>query len=665
MTEQSGDQRDMPLDPVIVALVDRLAQAEAALVAALGPQIDAVVDPDAALPLMLRQAQESLRASEGRYCRLIARLPALVFELLPDGTTTYANPTFWEITDYQPDELLGKNWWAILTKVTDAPRYRELRQRLSTGDVTGELLSIFTKRGHEVILEVNTANRYAADGAVQQIIAIAIDVTDRIRAEQAQQEAQRVLTTIYRQSPEILVISTLVDGRYLMVNEAFERIIGYRRDEAEGKTSAELHLFDDPREREHLLTLIQRDGAVRNLEVRYRKRNGDLLVGLTAMSQVEIGGQPCLISTVTDISELKEIETALRKSEERFRLVAENADDIIYLYRLQPPRGFQYVNPAATRITGYTPEEHYTDPDLGYRLVLPEDCDKLEALIMGSISTHEPLVMRWVRKDGVIIWTEQRNAPLYDEAGQLQALIGIARDMTQRKRAEEDRDVYLHTISHDLRLPLTVIRGHTHLLEESMVSSGAGQEEMASLAAILRATRRMDAMIQDLVDAARLEGQQLVLDRQALQLGSYLFELLGRAAGALEVSRVSVEIAQDFPPVCADPLRLERVLYNLISNALKNSPRESAVVMRITQEGGFACITITDQGHGIHPDDLPYLFNRFYRARNARSGEGIGLGLYISKMLVEAHGGAIGVHSTLGAGSTFWFTLPLVAVASR
>jgi PAS domain S-box-containing protein len=130
----------------------------------------------------------------------------------------------------------------------------------------------------------------------------------------------------------------------------------------------------------------------------------------------------------------------LRASEERFRLLAENAQDLIYRVRVWPTLGFEYVSPAATPITGYTPEEHYADPELGLKLVYPDDRHLLESITRSPTPRSQPIVMRWLRKDGRIIWTEQRNVPIYDETGRLVAIEGIARDITDRKRAEEERE---------------------------------------------------------------------------------------------------------------------------------------------------------------------------------------------------------------------------------
>lgn len=127
----------------------------------------------------------------------------------------------------------------------------------------------------------------------------------------------------------------------------------------------------------------------------------------------------------------------LRQSEEKFRRLAENAQDLIYRYEFSPNRGFAYVSPSATKITGYTPEEHYADPDLGFKIVYPDDRHILEKMVKGEIKIDEPITLRWIKKDGSIIWTEQQNTPIYDENGNLVAIEGIARDITERKKLEE------------------------------------------------------------------------------------------------------------------------------------------------------------------------------------------------------------------------------------
>lgn len=131
-----------------------------------------------------------------------------------------------------------------------------------------------------------------------------------------------------------------------------------------------------------------------------------------------------------------EMREKIEESEKRYRLIAEYANDLIYIYRLKPTPGFEYVSPSATRITGYTPEEHYADPQLGFKIVHPEDKILLESFFINQ-NFNKPIILRWKKKDGTIIWTEQHNVPIYDEYGDLVSIHGIARDITERKLIDE------------------------------------------------------------------------------------------------------------------------------------------------------------------------------------------------------------------------------------
>ncbi len=229
--------------------------------------------------------------------------------------------------------------------------------------------------------------------------------------------------------------------------------------------------------------------------------------------------------------------------------------------------------------------------------------------------------------------------------------------VAERKRAEQFLEEYIHGISHDLRNPLTVVRGHAQSLRRRLEKIGPTRPEMRSVEYILTSARRMDAMIQDMVDSARLQSGQLRLEKRPLAIGVALQELIEREQTA-GWKRVRLEVPEDIVLVHADLDRLERILVNLVTNSLQHSAGQSEIVVAAEVTAGELVLSVSDHGPGIHAHDLPHIFERFYRPEGGRRPGGLGLGLYISKMLVEAHGGRIWVESEHGRGSRFFFTLP-------
>jgi signal transduction histidine kinase len=169
----------------------------------------------------------------------------------------------------------------------------------------------------------------------------------------------------------------------------------------------------------------------------------------------------------------------------------------------------------------------------------------------------------------------------------------------------------------------------------------------------------MGVMIRDLVEAARMESGRLALALQPVDLAPFVARLLQQLTGALDVARVRADLPPDLPPASADPARLERIVTNLVANALKYSPGDEPVTVSACVRGGWIAVSVADRGPGIAPEDRRRIFERFYRGKVAQKADGLGLGLYIVQLLVEAHGGDVHVDSRPGEGATFTFTLPM------
>ena len=248
-----------------------------------------------------------------------------------------------------------------------------------------------------------------------------------------------------------------------------------------------------------------------------------------------------------------------------------------------------------------------------------------------------------------------------DEEGRTAMAVVTFRDITKIWRLEQSLEDYLRMVSHDLRSPLAVVQSWAQLADRM-----ADHPDKVRLSAtkIIRAAKRMNAMIRDLVDASRLESGNLRMHRQEVNLLDFVWSLLEQYKEVLEVQRIKVETSESLPSVMADPDRLERIITNLLTNALRYSPAPAEVTVSFRLDCEEITVYVKDQGPGIPPEQKEHLFERFYHGKvSPEREEGLGLGLYIARGLVEAHGGRIWVESEPDQGSRFSFTLPVVRQA--
>jgi len=236
--------------------------------------------------------------------------------------------------------------------------------------------------------------------------------------------------------------------------------------------------------------------------------------------------------------------------------------------------------------------------------------------------------------------------------------LAIIHDLTRLRRLETIRRDFVSNISHELRTPISSIKALAETLRD-----GAGEDPAVArdfLEKITVEADRMAQMVEELGELSRIEYGQIVLDKSPLNLKSAVSRAVARMAAQAERAglTVKVDMAEGLPPALADAVRIEQVLVNLLHNAIKFTPAGGRIGVGAQLKDGALLITVSDTGTGIAEDDLPRIFERFYKADKARTGGGTGLGLAIAKHIIEAHGGHIWAESEEGRGAIFYFTLP-------
>jgi signal transduction histidine kinase len=395
----------------------------------------------------------------------------------------------------------------------------------------------------------------------------------------------------------------------------------------------------------------------------------DAALTVVALSQtpIPLEAVACSSCDITDhlqaVQERERLLTELQQRSAELEATFTAIPGGIIIYDLDG--NIQQINAEARRISGYA-DEDVRRPVAARMAQLrmaradgtpfpPSESPAYRAVRYGETVLGEIMVLHLPDQ---IRWTTVSAAPIRGAEGQILGAIASLTDITRLHDIQETQRLFVHTVSHDLRIPLTVIHGHTQMLEALLARPEAETERQACLRAIQRNALRMDTMIHDLMEMARVEGGQLRLARQPIDIAAYLPELLARLEPALPVARVTLELAAGLPPVSADPDRLDRIVTNLLSNALKYSEPDAPVAVRATAADGVVALAVRDNGRGIPAEHLPRIFERFYRIDDARKADGLGIGLYITRLLAEAHGGQIAVESQPGAGSTFTCSLP-------
>jgi PAS domain S-box-containing protein len=264
------------------------------------------------------------------------------------------------------------------------------------------------------------------------------------------------------------------------------------------------------------------------------------------------------------------------------------------------------------------------------------------------------------RRNGSLVSVGITYAPLFGRSGRLLNIIGIVRDITRFREADVLKDTFISVVSHELKTPVAIIKGYAETLRRAEARRNpALVEEM--LDAIAEESDRLAQLVDDLLDASRLQVEGLPFnDVEEVQLGEIVKDVFERYRPRTDRHVLVADFPPDFPSVKGDPRRLEQVIDNLVSNAIKYSPRGGKVCVSGSATPVEVRLAVSDSGVGIPLEDQERIFDRFYRVEGpeTRAVSGTGLGLYLTRAIVRAHGGTIWVESALGRGSSFYFTLP-------
>ena len=641
----------------------------------------------AAMTRAKNDAEEAHRQSEA----ILASIAEGLCGIDHNGRTIFINQAAVRMLGCEPQDLLGKNLHATIHyaradgssySADDCPTLKTMEDHLPR-HVTDEVY--WRKDGSSFPVEYSSSP-IKNDGHVVGAVVAFHDIAERKEAEERLRKSEKRFKDFFDQAGQGILVVDPATHRIITCNPAFATMLGHQADELAGLPLLELH----PPEIVQRLDQDMREASLGRREFRdipFRHHSGGIIYGDILSAVIDYDGRPQLIAYVTETTEKRLVEQALQEAKHQAEAAQRRSEVILVsagegLCGINRQGQVTFINPAAAQMLGYEREEllgkYFHDAVHHSRA----DCSNFPAHDCPTHKTVEDFVLRQVtddvywRKDGSSFPVEYTSSPIEEDGHVIGAVVAF-HDITERKEAERAltdakhqaesanraKSEFVANMSHEIRTPMNAIVGTLYLLHQTSLTD----RQSDYLTKMQASANSLLGIINDILDYSKIEAGRLEIEKTPFQLGAvldHLVDLANDGARRKDIELV-VMVAQDVPDaLVGDPLRLNQVLLNLTSNAIKFTEQGEVVITvdsvpDTARDDVLLRFTVRDTGIGMSAEQLERLFTPFTQADSSISRKygGSGLGLTISRQLVERMGGTLTLESEPGRGTLCTVTL--------
>jgi len=628
-----------------------------------------------------KQSEITLQNERDKAIQYFDTASVMMLRLDRNGNVSQINRKGCEVLGYSVNEIVGKSWFETVLPRNTWQDVRNSFEEIMKGNIEGVEFyenPVVNRNGEEGLIEWHNALLRDADGKPIGTLSSGVDITERKQAEATLKVSESRYRRLFEAARDGILILDAKTGTVQSVNPYMIEMLGFPEEKLLGKELWELGFFKDIAASKANFLELQKNEYIRFDDLPLETANGRKFHVEFVSNVYQVGADKVIQCNLRDITERKRAEIEIGKKSEQLQLLSAELEIIID--SIPGLVFYKDTNNRFVRVNKYMSDAYKMSKKQleGVSLFDLHPSEQAQAYFeddLKVIRSRQPKVNidePWETETGTR-WVNTSKVPRINEAGEVVGVIGISIDVTERKRAEEDRlaretaeranlakSEFLSRMSHELRTPMNSILGFAQLLKMDELTP----DQMDSLEQILKSGRHLLTLINEVLDIARIESGKMSISPEPVQLDEVLHSVVNLIRPLADQRGVSIEMkipsSRDIF-VTSDRQRLTQALLNLLSNGIKyNREGGRLYITASLLVDGFLHLAVRDTGAGIPPEKMNRLFVAFDRLElQPDLVEGTGLGLALSKGLIEAMGGRIGAESVVGEGSTFWIDLQL------